>query len=61
MSIQAPTSGAAVRLVDVGRCWGSTVALGSVSFTVVAGAFCVPLGPSGCGKTLACALWRGWT
>ncbi len=63
MSIQHPLSpiqtGAAVRLVDIRRAWGSAVALGGVSFTVAAGTFCVLLGPSGCGKTTCLRIVAG--
>ena len=58
MSMQR-TTGASVRLVDVGRRWGSAVALGSVSFTVAPGTFCVLLGPSGCGKTTCLRIVAG--
>ncbi len=51
MSNHPAQSGATVRLVNITRQWGATVALRSVSATIAAGEFCVLLGPSGCGKT----------
>ncbi len=63
MSIQTATSGAPsgapIRLVNIGRRWGSTVALGDISFSVAAGTFCVLLGPSGCGKTTCLRIVAG--
>ncbi len=50
---------ASVRLVGVGRSFGTTAALRDVSFTVAAGSFCVLLGPSGCGKTTCLRLVAG--
>ena len=36
---------------NVSRSYGSTRALGKVSFSVAEGEFCCIVGPSGCGKT----------
>ena len=53
------TTGAAVRLTNVSRRWGSVAALDGVSLTVAAGSFCVLLGPSGCGKTTCLRIVAG--
>jgi sn-glycerol 3-phosphate transport system ATP-binding protein len=58
-NLSSDVTGASVRLVDVSRRWGGTVALAGVSFTVAAGAFCVLLGPSGCGKTTCLRIVAG--
>src|SRR5690242_7391769 len=44
-------AGASVRMIGVGKSWGSTAALSDVSIDIPAGSFAVLLGPSGCGKT----------
>ncbi len=59
MSMHATPPAASVRLVNVGRVWGQTSALGDISFTVEAGRFCVLLGPSGCGKTTCLRIVAG--
>jgi sn-glycerol 3-phosphate transport system ATP-binding protein len=57
--MHATPPAASVRLVNVGRVWGQTSALGDISFTVEAGRFCVLLGPSGCGKTTCLRIVAG--
>ncbi len=52
-------SGAAVRLVDIKRSWGASMALDGVSIDIAAGSFCVLLGPSGCGKTTCLRIVAG--
>ena len=52
-------AGAAVRLTNVSRRWGSVAALNDVSLSVAAGTFCVLLGPSGCGKTTCLRIVAG--
>ncbi len=52
-------SGAAVRLVDIKRRWGTSTALDGVSITIAASSFCVLLGPSGCGKTTCLRIVAG--
>ncbi len=56
---RAAGAGAAVRLTNVARRWGSVAALDGVSLTVEAGSFCVLLGPSGCGKTTCLRIVAG--
>ncbi len=56
---QTRGAGAAVRLTNVARRWGSVAALDGVSLTVEAGSFCVLLGPSGCGKTTCLRIVAG--
>jgi sn-glycerol 3-phosphate transport system ATP-binding protein len=53
------SAGASVRLIGVGRRWGSTVALGDLSIDVAPGSFTVLLGPSGCGKTTCLRIVAG--
>ncbi len=59
MSNPPQTSGAAVRLIDITRSWGTTTALDGVSIDVAPGSFCVLLGPSGCGKTTCLRIVAG--
>ncbi len=53
------SAGASVRLIEVGRRWGVTAALGGVSIDIAPGSFAVLLGPSGCGKTTCLRIVAG--
>src|SRR5690242_14720044 len=52
-------AGASVRMIGVGKSWGSTAALSDVSIDIPAGSFAVLLGPSGCGKTTCLRIVAG--
>src|SRR5271170_2324803 len=53
------SAGALVRLIRVGRQWGATAALHSISIDIAPGSFTVLLGPSGCGKTTCLRIVAG--
>jgi len=55
----AAHTGQSIRLENISRLWGDTVALQDVSFDVEAGSFTALLGPSGCGKSTALRLISG--
>lgn len=55
----AVRAGQSIRLENISRFWGDTVALQDVSFDVEAGSFTALLGPSGCGKSTALRLISG--
>ena len=50
---------AAIELTNVTKTWGTTVAVGDISFTVDSGTFVVLLGPSGCGKSTTLRMIAG--
>jgi sn-glycerol 3-phosphate transport system ATP-binding protein len=49
----------AIELIDIGKSWGSSVALESISLRIEVGTFCVLLGPSGCGKSTTLRIIAG--
>ncbi len=57
--VRPASAGASVRLIEIGRRWGSTAALRGVSVDVAPGSFAVLLGPSGCGKTTCLRIVAG--
>ncbi|MEM9441572.1 MAG: ABC transporter ATP-binding protein [Pseudomonadota bacterium] len=48
-----------IRVEDLTKRWGETVAVDRISFTIADGAFAVLLGPSGCGKSTTLRLIAG--
>ena len=48
-----------IRVEDLTKRWGETVAVDGISFTIADGAFAVLLGPSGCGKSTTLRLIAG--
>ena len=48
-----------IRVENLTKRWGETVAVDGISFTVADGAFAVLLGPSGCGKSTTLRLIAG--
>ena len=48
-----------IRLVDVAKRWGETVALERINLDIASGSFCVLLGPSGCGKSTTLRIIAG--
>ena len=48
-----------IRLIDIKKIWGTTVAVDNVSFTAAEGRFLVLLGPSGCGKSTTLRIIAG--
>jgi sn-glycerol 3-phosphate transport system ATP-binding protein len=55
----AERPGAAIRLTEISRSWGSVRALDAISLAIAPGAFTVLLGPSGCGKTTCLRIVAG--
>jgi len=61
MAVSMPSQpGAVVEFRDVVKCFGQTVALDRMTFTVSAGETVSLLGPSGCGKTTTLRLISGF-
>ncbi len=50
---------ARVELIEVGKTWGTTVAVQPLSLDIAEGEFLVLLGPSGCGKTTTMRMVAG--
>jgi sn-glycerol 3-phosphate transport system ATP-binding protein len=50
---------ASIRLIDIGKRWGETIALEGIDLEIAAGSFCVLLGPSGCGKSTTLRIIAG--
>ena len=48
-----------MRLFEVSRHWGATIALDGISIDIAPGSFTVLLGPSGCGKTTCLRIVAG--
>ncbi len=49
----------AIELFEIGKSWGTSVALAAISLRIEAGTFCVLLGPSGCGKSTTLRIIAG--
>ncbi|MBK9441844.1 MAG: ABC transporter ATP-binding protein [Comamonadaceae bacterium] len=49
----------AIELFEIGKSWGTSLALASISLHIEAGTFCVLLGPSGCGKSTTLRIIAG--
>lgn len=49
----------AIKLVNVSKLWGDTIALENINLQIEKGAFCVLLGPSGCGKSTTLRIIAG--
>jgi sn-glycerol 3-phosphate transport system ATP-binding protein len=58
-AVPADPAGASIRLTDVSRRWGETVALDGIALDVAPGSFTVLLGPSGCGKSTCLRIVAG--
>jgi NitT/TauT family transport system ATP-binding protein len=58
-AVAAPGPGAGIRLVDVGRAFGPTVAVKGVSLTVPLHGHLAIIGPSGCGKSTLLTMISG--
>ena len=49
----------AIRLVQIRKQWGATVALDGIDLEIASSSFCVLLGPSGCGKSTTLRIVAG--